>query len=864
MKKLLLIILFLIIPYFVYADECNTDNISIKSITLSNSTNGVIEKSDPIINGGSITLDLSMSELNDKIEYNLIIENKSKDDYELKNINGNSDYIVYSISTSDNSKVVKANSQKSVILTVEYKNEVSEELFNEGKFNDNKSVVINLSSSIDDIINPKTGYKYAGLIYIAVVSTILVLVLNNKEFNKTFIILLLACPLIVKAACNVSFNVSSNIEILESKKSFLMSASLSNQTYLRTNIEKQDIEKIIFVNSIEGHSVNGTTCFDVSKGEDEKVLAWVTDSDSNGKYELTIGSNGKVYLYSGMILFSGLENLESIDGMKYLDTSNVSIMNYMFSGCSKLQSLDLSHFNTSKVKMMMHMFKGCSSLTALDLSSFDTSNVTRMNSMFSGCTSLTSINLSSFNTSRVTSMESMFSGCTNLTQVDVSSFDTSKVKNLSFMFDHCENLISLNLNHFNTSQVTTMVAMFQECNNLESLKIDNFDTSNVVEMNHMFNNCFKLAELKVSSFDTSKVTTMRQMFYALASIESLDVSSFDTSNVTDMAYMFNRCWAIKTIYASDKFVTTNVTDSLYMFLHDEYLIGGAGTTFGGSGKSNAEYAHIDGGTGNPGYFTSKTICKRATTLHSELCTARVANNELYCNGAGLYNKQITYGSLGTSGTLTAGDAFDCDVNADGVYDSENERFYYVSPKDADVSSEYVTLLYYSPVNSGVADPNIATQWGSPGSMTGPNLAAEHLPTKTQWKNYLLVKDMQRQIRDIYNNPTYTHDDITYNLPLFTYTNRAARLLTYRELIYACGNGTITSKGYLDNCMFVMEKTKFSNTSYGSLGIWLETHSNTGDIKVTYNGLRTISSDSKMTQRNGVKPAIEVLKSSLVY
>ena len=35
---------------------------------------------------------------------------------------------------------------------------------------------------------------------------------------------------------------------------------------------------------------------------------------------------------------------------------------------------------------------------------------------------------------------------------------------------------------------------------------------------------------------------------------------------------------------------------------------------------------------------------------------------------------ITYGSLELSGTLTIGDAFDCDVNGDGVYNSETEIF----------------------------------------------------------------------------------------------------------------------------------------------------------------------------------------------
>jgi len=48
---------------------------------------------------------------------------------------------------------------------------------------------------------------------------------------------------------------------------------------------------------------------------------------------------------------------------------------------------------------MDFMFSKCYSLTSLDLSYFDTSSVTRMDSMFSHCLSLTTLNLSNFDIS---------------------------------------------------------------------------------------------------------------------------------------------------------------------------------------------------------------------------------------------------------------------------------------------------------------------------------------------------------------------------------------------------------------------------------------------------------------------------------
>ena len=153
--------------------------------------------------------------------------------------------------------------------------------------------------------------------------------------------------------------------------------------YLRTTISKASIEKISFTNTIVGHESNGTDCWDVSKNQTKTVLAWATDNDNNGKYELTIGSNGKVFAYSGSYLFSGLTNLTTIDGMQYFDTSQVTNMSFMFSECKALESLDLSHFKTSKVTNMRYIFNYCFELTTLDLSSFDTSNVIDMIGMFS-------------------------------------------------------------------------------------------------------------------------------------------------------------------------------------------------------------------------------------------------------------------------------------------------------------------------------------------------------------------------------------------------------------------------------------------------------------------------------------------------
>ena len=110
--------------------------------------------------------------------------------------------------------------------------------------------------------------------------------------------------------------------------------------------------------------------------------------------------------------------LKQIEGLEFLNTSEVKDMSGMFYGCSGLTSLDLSHFNTQNVTNMIQMFYGCSGLTSRDLSHFNTQNVTNMMQMFYGCSGLTSLDLSHFNTQKVTYMSGMFYGCSALTTIN--------------------------------------------------------------------------------------------------------------------------------------------------------------------------------------------------------------------------------------------------------------------------------------------------------------------------------------------------------------------------------------------------------------------------------------------------------------
>ncbi len=121
--------------------------------------------------------------------------------------------------------------------------------------------------------------------------------------------------------------------------------------------------------------------------------------------------------------FAGTKT-KTVTNFRYINTSQVTNMAYMFSGCTSLESLDLAKINTAGVNTMEQMFNGCTKLATLDLSKFNTSNVTNVSRMFDGCTGLTALNLSKFDFSKVSTAansSAMMRNCSALQELTIPS-----------------------------------------------------------------------------------------------------------------------------------------------------------------------------------------------------------------------------------------------------------------------------------------------------------------------------------------------------------------------------------------------------------------------------------------------------------
>ena len=224
------------------------------------------------------------------------------------------------------------------------------------------------------------------------------------------------------------------------------------------------------------------------------------------------------------------------------------------------------------------------------------------------------------------------------------------------------------------------------------------------------------------------------------------------------------------------------------------------------------------------HYTSQTkVCRAATTLHSSSGT--------------------DFGQIPSGDSLSAGDAFDCDVNGDGTYDATNERFYYLT----DTSNGNAVFIFANNTsqvggNASAVCSASAIAYGS----DGPTTAIGELPTTTQWKNV-----------NIYTEPRNITNGSATLASNFTYTEKAARFATLDEIKAATSSSINGTANELASYTFLLENGKAYDSTCRS-NYWLETPvSATNVYRVDASSSKKLGNAAISTGNSGVRPVIEV-------
>ena len=256
--------------------------------------------------------------------------------------------------------------------------------------------------------------------------------------------------------------------------------------------------------------------------------------------------------------------------------------------------------------------------------------------------------------------------------MDIGPFVNAEERPWHQMRESIENVIfdSAVTNDTTITSTANWLAGFSSLKNIDGLQWLN--TSKVTNMEQMFLNCETMETVDLSSFNTSHVTSFNRMFTSCLKLKSLDLNNFNTSEVKGMVSMFSDCSDLSAIYVGNNWDASKVEDSSDMFVGCTNLVGGAGTTYD-INHTDATYAHIDGGTTNPGYFTDivdkdKVVWSVIGTINGEWDT----DTEMTSQDGVNYTATFPYMAKNTyEFKIRANGSWNVNYGAEGKQDGQN-------------------------------------------------------------------------------------------------------------------------------------------------------------------------------------------------
>ncbi len=299
-------------------------------------------------------------------------------------------------------------------------------------------------------------------------------------------------------------------------------------------------------------------------------------------------------------VFLNCTNLTTINGLEYLNTSNVTSLENMFNGCAALTSIEgVENWNTSSVTNMMGLFQGCSSLTSIDLSNWSASNVI-MGYMFADCTALTEVRMNNpiiidiansgvynmfsgistngtfyYNGEFSVNGETDFTAIINVLPSTWTSVDTNPIwygYDIMATFDVTEENQSHNI-CFATNSGTSLSSTNNIYGSWEKITIDeeeinlqNYSSTNILTY------AFSTVGKHTVKYKFKRNNRIGWAFYKCTA-SSIDVSKLDLIELsaTTMPSFFRECPNLSIIEGLENLIMWRITSIQYMFQYDTNL-----------------------------------------------------------------------------------------------------------------------------------------------------------------------------------------------------------------------------------------------------------------------------------------------------
>ena len=155
MKNKILLLITIILSIFIIPNKVLAEDtdVEVKSIELVDKTGNAEIVEEASIVDGKVKLNVNLYSVDDSIIYKFIVKNNYKREliFDKNSIESDNEYVEYEIEYQDDSRIIKTNEEKEVIIKINYKTETPRELFKNGSYDASLNRELGLSDSVVSI-----------------------------------------------------------------------------------------------------------------------------------------------------------------------------------------------------------------------------------------------------------------------------------------------------------------------------------------------------------------------------------------------------------------------------------------------------------------------------------------------------------------------------------------------------------------------------------------------------------------------------------------------------------------------------------------------------------------------------------------
>ncbi|MBQ3511643.1 MAG: BspA family leucine-rich repeat surface protein [Bacilli bacterium] len=336
-------------------------------------------------------LDIVFNELNQTATYTVKLENTSNEvlyvnDLEVENLS--EEFISFSLSPKSVNAKIEPGQSKEIEVIVK-----TLDISQAGR-NVNDDVTLKFILSREVVKNPETSSNW--IVYLILITTLLITFSTmfskvNKKKRLSLIMIGLLCGTIVVSADN-AITVSLTGKVTYTSQNTMQTSgvgvSVSISGYQAYYTNSKDVWK--YASQIKNVIISDQKTkpeeyefrYDLSSNDSKRIYGYlVENNDKQVPYDLYIVANGIMYAPENATGLFAFPNVETINGLEFIEFENTKTMTAMFIGDKKLKSVNVKSINTSNATTTSYMFYGCDNLNVSE-KDFNLSKVTNKNYMF--------------------------------------------------------------------------------------------------------------------------------------------------------------------------------------------------------------------------------------------------------------------------------------------------------------------------------------------------------------------------------------------------------------------------------------------------------------------------------------------------